>query len=161
MTKKIGLVFLASFIMFACGQQAEQDSTRVFEDKTIEELVSDPMAFEDHEVSFEGLIGHICRHSGDKMRIMQPDNDAFSIMVMLGDFTPVFGPEFEGSDIKVQGVLKTQVRNIEELEDHDHDHEHEEGHACESTEAAIKRLEEKGISPDIMAYIELTSFEIK
>ncbi len=161
MTKKIGLFFLAGFILFACGQQAEQDSARVAEDKTIEELVSNPMAYEDYEVRFEGMIGHICRHSGDKMRIMQPDNDAFSIMVMLGDFTPEFGPEFEGSDIKVQGVLKTQVRNIEELEDHDHEHEHEEGHDCDSTQEAIKRLEEKGISPDIMAFIELTSFEIK
>lgn len=170
--KKYFLVFAAGLILASCGAGTGDQGQAVVESHTIETLASNPMDFEGKTVKFEGLIGHICHHSGDKMRIVQLDNDAFSMQVMLGDLMNQFKVEDEGREIAVTGVFKTVVRNLDALEaaeahDHDHDHgheddhEHEDGHACSSTEEAIKRMAEKGIDPDIRPYVELLAFEIK
>jgi hypothetical protein len=163
MMKRALMLLIAVGMFYACNQQAGQMTEQPVEVRPIAELVSNPMAFEDHQVKFEGMIGHVCRGSGDKMRVVQIDQDAYSILVMLGDMAGQFNPEMEGSEVVVTGTLKTQVANMEALEeDHDHEHGHEgEDHACDSTEEAIKRLKEKGIDPDIRAYVELTNVEIK
>jgi hypothetical protein len=158
---------IAVLILSACGQQSSGTVEEVaLESSLISEIVSNPMDHEGQLVRFEGTIGHICRHSGDKMRVVQQDDDAYSILVMLGDYASNFNPEFEGMEVIATGILKAQVLNIEELNsDHGHaheggeDHEHEE--ECSSTAEAIARLQEKGISPDIRTYVELTAFEIK
>lgn len=162
MWRKFAMIAIAGVFMWSCGQVAEQDSETI-EMKLISELVADPLGFDGQEVSFEGTITHICRHSGDKMRVNQQDDADFSIMVMLEDFQAQINNEFEGKHVMLTGLLKTHVRNMDEGEEkHDHDHAHdgEEGHACASTEEAIKRLEERGVTPDIMAYVELKSFQI-
>ena len=162
MLKRIFILAIVAFIIQACNQATEK-GTETAEVKKISELVSDPLGFDGKEVVFEGVITHICRHSGDKMRVNQLDDHDFSIMVMLEEFQTQINRDFEGRNVKVSGVLKTTVRNIDQLEEnHDHDHAHdgEEGHGCSSTEEAIKRLEERGITPDIIAYVELMGFEI-
>lgn len=160
MIKRIALIALVGFVMISCGQVKEQQSDAV-ETQLISELVSQPLEYEGKEVSFEGVISHICRHSGDKMRVNQVGDTDFSIMVMLEEFKPRFSAEFEGKHVKVTGVVKTVVRNMEELEhSHEHEHDGEEGHECSSTEEAVKLMAERGITPDIRAYVELKGFEI-
>lgn len=168
--KHITLMILATaMLLTACGPQTavEQGEAEV-QTYLISEMVSRPLDLEDHTVRFEGIIGHVCRHSGDKMRVMQQDDNAFSVMVMLGDFTGSVTTEFEGKEVVATGVLKAEVRNLDELAAHEHDHahdhddhEHEDGHGCSSTEEAIALLKERGIEPNIFTYVELTSFEIK
>jgi hypothetical protein len=160
MIKRIAIIAVMGLLIYSCGQVKEQQ-TETAEMSLISELVSEPLGFEGKEVKFEGMISHICKHSGDKMRVNQVNDDDFSILVMLKDFQTQFSPEFEGKHVMLSGVLKTEVRNLEAA-DHDHDHAHdgEEDHACSSTEEAVKRLQEKGITPDIRAYIEMSSFEI-
>lgn len=164
--KRLILLLFAGMFIAACGTQTQQYADA--QDYTIEQLAHDPMSFEDKTVRFEGVIGHICQHSGDKMRVVQTDNDAFSMLVMLGDMMHNFNPQHEGSIVSVTGTLKTVVRNLDALaeaeahdHDHDHDHDHEEGHDCSSTTEAIRRMAEKGIDPDIRPYVELLAFEIK
>jgi hypothetical protein len=161
MFRKIAIIAVLGVIFYSCSQAPQPTGeTQVYK---IAELVSEPLGFEGKEVTFEGTITHICRHSGDKMRVNQVEDADFSIMVMLEEFQTQFSQDFEGRKVKVTGVLKTQVRNIGELEEqHDHDHAHdgEEGHECSSTEEAIKRLQERGITPDIVAFIEMKGFEI-
>ncbi|GEM_PF-578905 len=160
MLKRIALFAVVGMIVLSCGQVSEQSSD-VTQMNQISELVSEPLGFDEQEVSFEGTITHICRHSGDKMRVNQLDDADFSIMVMLNEFQTQINPDFEGRQVKVDGLLKTQVRNMEEIEDHqDHEHEGEEGHDCASTQEAVKRLEERGVTPDVIAYVEMQSFEI-
>ncbi len=161
--KKLLLLFIVGFLGYSCGSQQSKMVAEGVEDLKIVQLVSEPMAYENHSVRFEGTISHICRHSGDKMRIVQPDDHAYSILVMLGDYASSFNPEFEGMDVVATGLVKTQVRNIDALNDHEHDHDddHEGGHECASTEEAIARLKERGIDADIFVYVELTGFEIK
>ncbi|MFW6226502.1 MAG: hypothetical protein ACOC31_00205 [Bacteroidota bacterium] len=160
MIKKIALIALLGFIMISCGQVKEQQND-VTETQQISELVSQPLEYEDQEVSFEGVITHICQHSGDKMRVNQSDDADFSILVMLEEFQPQFSAEMEGKLVKINGVMKTVVSNMDEI-DHSHDHAHdgEEEHECSSTEEAIELMAERGITPDITSYVELKGFEV-
>jgi hypothetical protein len=160
MLKRIAIFAVIGLFIYSCGQVKEQETSATSEVKLISELVSNPLEFDGEEVSFEGVITHICKHSGDKMRVNQVDDAGFSIMVMLDEFQTQFSPEFEGKRVKVLGVLKTRVANAEEAHTHNHEGEGEEGHECASTEAAVKALQEKGITPDIRAYIELKGWEV-
>jgi len=161
MFRKIAILAVLVVMFYSCSQAPQTTGeTQVLK---ISELVAEPLGFEGKEVTFEGTITHICRHSGDKMRVNQMEDADFSIMVMLEDFQTQFNQDFEGRNVKVTGVLKTRVRNIGQLEEqHEHDHAHdgEEGHECSSTEEAAKRLQERGITPDIVAFIEMKGFEI-
>jgi hypothetical protein len=160
MLKKVFILALIGVIIYSCNQSTEK-SADVSDMVLISELVSEPLGFDGKEVAFEGTITHICKHSGDKMRVNQLDDSAYSIMVFLEEYQTQFSPEFEGKNVKVKGILKTRVRNIDQIaENHDHEHEGEEGHDCASTEDAIKRLQERGITPDIIAFIELTGYEV-
>jgi hypothetical protein len=169
--KRALLALFAGILMVACGPQEGSQEEAAAEDYLIAGIVSNPMELDGQLVSFEGTIGHICRNSGDKMRVVQTDDEAFSILVMLGDFTPAFNAELEGRHVVATGIVKTEVRNMDALneqhvhgEDCDHEDEaHAEGedHECASTEEAVARLKEKGIDPDISVYVELTAYELK
>lgn len=149
------LFFAAGLIMTACGGPAtEERAEESIADKDIKELVEEPMQFEGMTVRFDGTIDHMCRHSGDKMRVAQTD-DEMSIQVRLGEYMNQFSVEHEGSAVTIIGILRTEVLNIEELEQHD------EGHDCESTEEAVKLMAERGIDPNIRPYVELLGFEIR
>lgn len=166
------MAIVAVFFFIGCGQQTATQEEAVIETLEIAELISNPLEFQEQEVRIEGIITHICRHSGDKMRVAEIDGEGLSVLVMLGEFAPQFSPEFEGKEVTLTGVLKATIRNIDALsEDHVHgedcDHEgeelaHEEGHdECASTQEAIAKMKEAGIDPDIATFIEITSFEIK
>ncbi|MDR4987360.1 MAG: hypothetical protein RG741_00800 [Bacteroidales bacterium] len=160
--KSYYLFLIAGLLLAACSGQVKEQHDGEIRTYTIEELAGDALNFDGHTVRFEGVISHICKHSGDKMRMLQPDNDAFSMQVMLGDLMNNFSVEDEGREVVVSGILRTVVLNMDELEDHDHDgHEHEEGHDCDSTTEAVRRMAEKGIDPDIRPYVELLAFEKK
>jgi hypothetical protein len=160
MLRQFSIIAVLGFLMISCGQVKEQEVSATSDFKLISELVGNPLEFDGEEVSFEGVITHICKHSGDKMRVNQLDDAGFSIMVMLDDFQTQFSPEFEGKRVKVVGILKTTVLNAEEAHNHNHEGHGEEGHECASSEEAAKALKEKGITPDIRAYIELKGWEV-
>ncbi len=163
MMKRAFLLVVVAMAMYSCGQQpAEQQAQEpVIETRLISQLVSEPMTYENQVVRLEGMIGHICRHSGDKMRIVQTTDDAFSIEVMLMDQASQFSPEMEGNELVVVGTLKTEVVNMDELEAA-HVHEGEEGdHECETTTEALEKMKEKGINPEVRTYVELIRVEEK
>ncbi len=175
MLKNIFAITVIIVVMSSCGQVGQNSSDQT-QTREISELVSEPLGYEGTEVSFEGTIGHVCRHSGDKMRVNQTSDQDYSILVMLEDFQSQINQDFEGKVVKVNGILKTEVIMPEENHTHDHDHadpdhdhaDHDHDHAtaevneddCASTQEAIEKLEEKGIEPDIFTFVEMTSFEI-
>lgn len=160
--KKFALLLIAGLLIAGCGQQgAKQDEAEVAVIE-IADLVSSPMDFENQEVHIEGIVNHMCRHSGDKLRLAEIGGEGLSIEVMLGDFASQFTPEVEGKELSVKGVLKTVVSNMDALEaELAHAHEGEESHECETTQEAVAKMKELGIDPNIVAYIEMTSFELK
>lgn len=154
--KRLFLLFAAGLIITACGGPATDEAAHeAIESRNIAELVEQPFDYEGKTIRLEGVIDHMCRHSGDKMRVAQPDDESVSIQVRLGDFMNQFSAEHEGSEVAVTGRLMIEVMNMEELDQHD------EGHDCESTEEAIALMAERGIDPNIRPYVELQAFEIK
>lgn len=162
--KRFFLLFAAGLILSACGGPAadqaadtrdEHSAAETVLDHPIAELVNEPIGFEGRTVRIEGVIDHMCRHSGDKMRVAQMDDSQMSIQVRLGDLMNQFSQEMEGSQVAVTGVFKVELVNMEELDHHD------DGHDCESTTEAIALMEQRGIDPNIRPYIELQVYEIK
>lgn len=154
--KRMFLLLALPFVIYACGgaPTGEESAEVAVTDISIAMLVEEPMEYEGETVRLDGIIDHMCRHSGDKMRVAQLDDDEVSIQVRLGEFMNQFSVELEGSIVSIVGVLHTEVLNMEELEHHD------EGHDCESTEEAVQLMAERGIDPNIRPYIELQWFEI-
>ncbi len=156
--KRLLFVLAAGVFLAACGGSAtqEQQAEERIEDFQIRTLVENPMDYDGKTVRFEGILDHMCQHSGDKMRVAQMDDSEFSIRVMLGDYMNQFNPEMEGHEMTIIGTMHTEVLNMEELEAHD-DHDHD----CESTEEAIAMMEARGIDPTIRPYIRLQGFEVR
>ncbi len=155
--KRLLLILAAGVILAACGGPAtqEQQAEEQIADHQIRTLVENPMDYEGQTVRFEGVLDHMCQHSGDKMRVAQMDDAEFSIQVLLGDYMNQFNTEMEGHELTIIGTMHTEVMNMEELEAHDEDH------GCESTEAAIAMMEEHGIDPSIRPYVQLKGFEVR
>lgn len=161
MKKLFVLALLAGFIV-SCAQKTEKTAEVTILEPTITELLSTPMDFDSTEVSLEGVISHVCKHAGDKMRVMQPDTE-LSVLVMLGEYTGVITPENEGQTVALNGLVTVSVANLDALgEEHKHEgEEHAEGEECASTEEAIAKLKEKGLDPDLRVVVELKKYEIK
>lgn len=160
--KRFALLLVAGLFFIGCGQQGNQQEAvdEAYPAIEIAELLTAPMDFEGQPVHITGVINHMCRHSGDKLRLAELDGEGLSIEVLLGELAIQFNPEMEGKEIEVYGILKTRVNNMDALEAA-HVHEGEEGHECETTAEAIALMEANGLDPDIGAYIEMTSFEVK
>ncbi|MFP4690699.1 MAG: hypothetical protein ACLFMU_02190 [Bacteroidales bacterium] len=153
--KKLFLILFAGMVMGSCGGQTDQQGEQESGNKTIEELVQAPMEYEGQTVTFDGIIGHMCEESGDKMRVHSKDNPDFSILVMLGDHKDQMEYEYEGRDITITGDMTAVLANEDEIA------LEEEEHECETTEAAIQKLEEQGVDPDIWAVVELKDFQLQ
>lgn len=160
--RKVLFVLMAGVLMFSCGEQPkEKEAAEEVLSLSIIEILEDPLEYEGKVVSIDGIISHVCRHSGDKMRVMpEVDKEDYTILVMLGDFMNTIDAGFEGESITCQGKLKVEIRDIDEPAQEDHGHEAGD-HTCETTEEAIKRMKELGIEPELRPLIELESFEIK
>ena len=159
---KLLFVFLSGLILFAYGPKNQDQEVNEIEITQIKELLSNPPEFDGKEVAIQGIISHICRKSGDKMRVAEIDGEGLSILVRLNDHSISFSPEMEGSEILVTGMLVAWIRNLDALEEeHKLGGSEENRHACESTNQAIKLMREKGIDPDITSYIDLVKFEVR
>jgi hypothetical protein len=159
--RSIGIVAVIMIIVSCSSQQSDTgqtDSGKSLE-VNISEILSDPLEFDSKSVQIEGVISHVCRHSGDKMRVMQDDSD-LSILVMLGDFTGQLDAESEGRRVVLSGLLMTEVTNLDELTAHNHD-DGEEAHECESTLQAVEAMKAKGLDANIRTFIALNQYETK
>ena len=122
---------------------------------SIPEILADPLEYEGKTISIEGVITHVCRHGGDKMRVLQEGSE-LSIQVMLGNFTGQFDVASEGRPVKLTGLIVTEVTNLDELAHHTHDGE---AHECETTREAIEIMEARGLDPRIRTYLALDHYE--
>ena len=163
------MVFTLLVAFYACGNTPEQKveepapqattapapMTDTALAATITELLKEPVKFENKEVRIEGVISHVCRRAGDKMRILQDGSD-LTIEVKLGDFTGKITPDSEGMRVVVTGILKTEASGTGETEEHHEAHEGTQGESEKAAEAAMKA---EGIDTAIKTYILLKTYE--
>lgn len=104
--KKLALVVLAALFFVACGPRAAQmEGTQV----EIAQLLSNPAEFENQQVQFTGVISHICKHAGDKIKVVAPGVEGQAIVVKLGELAAQFTPEMEGKEITLSGLVKAKT----------------------------------------------------
>jgi hypothetical protein len=154
----IGIMAIILIVASCSSQQSDTGQTSSIE-VNISEILSDPLVYDSKSVQIEGVISHVCRHSGDKMRVMQ-DNSDLSILVMLGDFTGKLDAGSEGQRVVLSGMLITEVTNLDDLTAHNHD-DGEEAHACESTLQAVEAMKAKGLDANIRTFISLNQYETR
>jgi len=109
------MILLVAAIAIACGSQntANQEQTTQEEEIVVEQPTVVALAdFKDKaesllgkEVILEGSVIHVCKHGGKKMFISADDPDV-RIKITTGDETAAFGPELEGSYVKVIGIIE-------------------------------------------------------
>ncbi len=115
MYRNLLMILLVAAIAIACGSQntANQEQTTQEEEIVVEQPTVVALAdFKDKaeillgkEVILEGSVIHVCKHGGKKMFISADDPDV-RIKITTGDETAAFGPELEGSYVKVIGIIE-------------------------------------------------------
>ncbi|MDX9928789.1 MAG: hypothetical protein RBS37_02945 [Bacteroidales bacterium] len=150
-------------VLASCGQKNVKQTdtaTETLPATAISELVTNPVEYGDKVVRIEGVIDHMCRHSGEKMRVKENGSD-LSIEVQLGELASEFSVELEGRSVVLEGIMKYTVGNKDQLGEAAPQHQEGEEHTCETEKAAAEALKAKGIDPSISAYINLASYELK
>jgi ABC-type amino acid transport substrate-binding protein len=166
--KRVLFAAMMALVIAGCGQNTPKNAeaettTDAVTTIAIGDLVSDPIAYGDKVVRIEGVIDHMCRHSGDKMRVKETGSD-LSIEVMLGEMASQFNVEMEGRELVLEGLLQYVVANKEELGEEAPkpvEGEETEEHSCDSEKAAAEALKAKGIDPSISAFITIAKYELK
>ena len=115
MYRNLLMILLVAAIAIACGSQntANQEQTTQEEEIVVEQPTVVALAdFKDKaesllgkEVILEGSVIHVCKHGGKKMFISADDPDV-RFKITTGDETAAFGPELEGSYVKVIGIIE-------------------------------------------------------
>ena len=149
MIKKLfGLTLMAAMFV-SCGTSTDKNEAAETEKEIAKvefaSLIEDPAEFEGKEISLEGKVVHVCKHSGKKMFIVG-ENPDIRLFISAGEEVAKFPMELQGSIVAVTGKLaKVEVgekhgegehKEGEHKEGEGKEGEAEEGEACE-TEAAI------------------------
>ncbi len=162
MTGKLTGMLAIFLLLTACtsgtGERQQAAAGNPLIEASISELLANPLDYDTRTVKIEGVISHVCRHSGDKMRVMQEGSD-LSVQVMLGEFTGQFDTESEGLWVALSGTVVTEVTNIDEL--HSHSHDDDDDHDCSSTLEAIEAMKARGLDANIRTHIALHQYETR
>lgn len=189
--RKAGIFIFAVVLFFACGgnksdssESGGQTSSAINVSITevdiipVEELLKNPDSYVDKEIKVEGLVTHVCKHSGQRLHLSNERGNG-NIRVEAGDKIKRFERDLEGSEIVAQGVLRRQVideAHIEEMAKNGRggkgmhmEDEGEEGTADAGKEADAqerasnmrKMLEESGKDRIVTYWLDGESFEEK
>jgi hypothetical protein len=166
--KKFALLFaIAGLFMFSCSQQPKEVD-QIIETFTIAELCEKAAELNGSEVHFEGVIIHVCKHSGEKMFV---EMDDAKVRVYLGENQGKITTEDDGKEISIIGKIVIADHECKEAKkdvaEHECDHEKtEEAHVHGKGEEAHVHGEdcdhekaEEAVKVPVKFHIELTSFE--
>ena len=158
--KKVSGLLLIAVVLFSCGTKQQKENqettTNTLSAISVDKVLSNTSNYVDKEVMVEGLVNHVCSHSGKRMFILgeNPDN---ALKITPKDKIGIFKKELEGNRVIIKGVLKELIIDDEyvaQLENetaenmdnealHEHsggDHEEEEEAAVDSSK--IKQIEQ-------------------
>jgi hypothetical protein len=169
------LFFVLLSLVFACneksgntGSSAENSEAEVVETIVlVDDLMQDPDAYVGKVIELEGLVTHVCKHSGKRLHLTSAATNKMVRVEATGDITQ-FERELEGSDVRIMGLVQKQVIDEDYLakwenemaikgEDHDHSEGEEES---EQINNMRKRLEESGQDQLVSYWVDGTSFEV-
>jgi len=142
MKKSLILLVAMVFALFSC-KQAEKPADEI-QTLTLEQVLSDNFEYKGGQVELEGLVLHVCAHSGKKMFIGNPDNPEQKIQIFTSDNISSFPKDLEGVKVSVVGTLEEEKLDMEyanKLEEEIKAEEKESSdHSCEFEES-MKKVE--------------------
>ena len=174
--KSIKFLFLVLLsLFFACnektgssGSSADNTDAEVVETVVlVDDLMSDPDAYVGKVIELEGLVTHVCKHSGKRLHLTSTATNEMVRVEATGDINQ-FERELEGSDVRIKGLVQKQVIDEDYLskwenemaskgENHDHSESIEES---EQITNMRKRLEDSGQDQLVSYWVDGTSFEV-
>ena len=96
-----------SLLLASCGtrtdqsQQADTSGTAVLTVANFDSLAG---KFIGKEIQIEGLVDHVCRHSGKRMFLVQTEGEG-RVKVVTGETIPAFDVALEGNEVIVKGIV--------------------------------------------------------
>ncbi len=136
----LGIIAIAA-LMVSCGSSAGDKKTEAEAAPLAVDfasLIENPAQYLDKDITIEGNVVHVCKHSGKKMFIVG-ENPDIRLFITAGDEVPVFPMELLGSSISVSGHL-TLVEAGEKKGDGSGEGEHA-GEVEQSEEAGEQMIE--------------------
>ncbi len=141
--KKTFFWFVALIFALVSCKQAEKPA-EVVEKLTLAKVLSDNFEYKGGQVELEGMVLHVCAHSGKKMFIGNPDDPEQKIQIFTSDKISSFPKDLEGTKVSVVGTLEEEKLDIEyanKLEEEIKAEEKENSdHSCEFEES-MKKVE--------------------
>lgn len=134
MVKRLfGLAIIAAVFM-SCGSNAENKSDADAKESAVSlefaALIDNPEAYLAKEITLEGNVVHVCKHSGKKMFIVG-ENPDIRLYISAGEEVPKFPMELLGSTVTVTGLL-SKVEAGEKTGEGAGEGEHKEGKKAEA-----------------------------
>jgi hypothetical protein len=170
------LLFILFAATFACNEKTQSDSSteeitdiEVVENIiVVDDLLENPDAYVGKIVEIEGLVTHVCKHSGKRLHLTSTASNKM-IRVEAAEGITQFNRELEGSDLVIAGMVQKQVIDENYLakweteisgkgENHDHSNDEEQS---EQLKSMRKRLEESGKSELVSYWVDGNSFIVK
>ena len=172
--KSIKFLFLVLMtLFFACNEKSGGSSSsaditdiEVVENVVlVDDLMSDPDAYVGKVIEVEGLVTHVCKHSGKRLHLTSAATNEMVRVEATGDINQ-FERELEGSDVRITGLVQKQVIDEDYIskwenemankgENHDHSESTEES---EQITNMRKRLENSGQDQLVSYWVDGTSF---
>ena len=167
-------LFVILAAAFACNEKTSNNNTsedaEVMTIETVvlvDDLLTDPDAYIGKIVQVEGLVTHVCKHSGKRLHLTSTASNDMIRVEATGDITQ-FERELEGSNVRITGLVQKLVIDEDYIakwenekakkgENHDHGPGEEE---AEQVKNMRKRLAESGEDQLVSYWVDGTSFEL-
>ncbi len=117
MKKSLSVIFIVLAIT-ACNNTGDKRTSRENGDPAtpvvIDELLKNPGPYVEKKVVVEGLVTHVCRHSGARLHLKAGSTNEFVRVEAKGDIGQ-FDRELEGDHLEIRGVFRSQIIDKEYL----------------------------------------------
>ena len=135
------LFFVLLSLFIACNEKSGDNSSssentdaEVVETVVmVDDLMQDPDDYVGKVIELEGLVTHVCKHSGKRLHLTSAATNKMVRVEATGDITQ-FERELEGSDVRITGMVQKQVIDEDylskwenEMANKGEDHNHGEG----------------------------------
>ena len=172
------IIYVLVFVVFACNNPKKSDNDLSDESAEspvevvmVDQILENPEAYADKKVKVEGLVTHVCRHSGKRLHLTSKSSSNM-IRIEAAEGINQFQRELEGNDIIVEGIFHRQIIDEDYLARWENEGMEGEGvhmeHNSAETEAnqeliqtMRRQLEESGNEQLVSLWIDGNSFQVK
>ncbi len=170
-------VYVLILIIFSCtganksvNESSNEASDMEVQIVHVDQILENPDTFVDKKVKVEGLVTHVCKHSGKRLHLTSISTNKM-IRVEAADGINQFERELEGNDIIVEGILHKQVIDEDYLAKWENEGmpgvgvhmEHSSGDEeakAEQIQSMRHQLKESGENQLVSLWIDGNSFEV-